>query len=171
MASSSLHGTFKETVVGVFDDPLQAQRAVSDLRTDGYADNQIGVVSHNRDGSANVVDGDSTSVVEAGIATGMAAGAGAGALWGLAILAGTCNREGTLGVMLSSAAAGAAAAAGLGVVLASLGMSDEDADYYEGEFKAGRTIVTVQGDQDPANAHRIMSQYGSYNRLSKGRMQ
>ena len=165
--------TLPGIVVGVFYDPLQAQRAVSDLHAAGYTTDQIGVVSPNRDGTANVANGASGSNLDAGIATGMAAGAGAGALWGLAILAGVLPgigpaiAGGTLGMLLSSAAAGAAAAAGLGVGLASLGIPDEDANYYEGEFKAGRTIVTVHGNQNPQNAQRILSQCGGYSRLSK----
>ena len=58
---------------------------------------------------------------------------------------------GTLGAILSSAAAGAAAA-GIGGALVGLGIPDDDAKYYEGEFKAGRKIVTVRGGPQAGNA-------------------
>src|SRR5687767_1826399 len=103
------------TIVGVFESPAAAQRAVNELRQAGFSDSQIGVVSHNKDGGADVVNDGNTKATE-GAATGLAAGAGVGALWGLAILSGLLPgigpaiAGGTMGVLLSSAAAGAAAA-------------------------------------------------------------
>jgi hypothetical protein len=170
MATTNATGS----IVGVFDTPKQAQQAVNDLRKSGYTDDQIGVISHNRDGSTNVTDGDSGTKVEEGAAAGLAAGAGVGALWGLGILAGVLPgigpaiAGGTLGVLLSSAAAGAAAA-GLGGALVGLGISDDDAAYYEGEFKAGKTIVTVQGGPKGGNPNQVFTQYGGYNRATARR--
>jgi len=120
------------TIVGVFDDTTKAQQCVNELRRAGYTESQIGVVSHNRDGGAKV---DSGTKMEEGAAAGLATGAGIGALWGLGILSnilpgiGPAIFGGTLGVILSSAAAGAAAA-GIGGALAGLGVSDDDAKYY-----------------------------------------
>lgn len=168
MATSNGSGT----VVGVFEDSRQAQQAVADLRNAGYTDDQIGVVSHNRDGSANVADGDSGTKVEEGAVAGLATGAGVGALWGLGILAGILPgigpaiAGGTLGILLSSAAAGAAAA-GIGGALVGLGITDDDAKYYEGEFNAGRTIVTVKGGPKAAGAQKVLTQYGGYDRQSR----
>ncbi len=162
-----------DTVVGVFDDPTQAQRAVNDLRAAGYTNKQIGVVSHNSDGSTNATDGDAASDAGEGATVGAVTGLGVGALWGLGILAGILPgigpaiAGGTLGVLMSSAAAGAAVA-GLGGALMGLGLSDDDAAYYESEFKAGRTIVTVHGNPNDTQAEKILSQHGAYNRLLNG---
>jgi len=167
MASSQ-----SETVVGVFEDASKAQQAVNQLRKAGYSDDQIGVVSHNKDGSAKVGDADTGTKMEEGAVAGLATGAGVGALWGLGILAGVLPgigpaiAGGTLGVLLSSAAAGAAAA-GIGGALAGLGIPEEDAKYYEGEFKSGRTIVTVKGGPKAAEAHGVLVQHGAYNRQSR----
>jgi hypothetical protein len=163
--------TGSRTTVGVFDDPSKAQQCVCELKKSGYRDDQIGVVSHNRDGSSTVArgDADSGTKVEEGAVAGLATGAGVGALWGLGILAGVLPgigpaiAGGTLGILLSSAAAGAAAA-GIGGALVGLGIPDEDAKYYEGEFKNGRTIVTVQGDPGDTRAEGMLTQYGGYNR-------
>ena len=97
---------------------------------------------------------------------GLAAGAGVGALWGLGILAGVIPgigpaiAGGTLGVLLSSAAAGAATA-GLAGALIGLGIPDEDASFYEGEFKAGRSIVTVKSPRH-TEACAILNRFGGY---------
>jgi hypothetical protein len=171
MASATSVGT--GTIVGVFDDPRKAQQAVNDLRRAGYSEDQIGVVSHNRDGSAKVGDGATGSKAEEGAIAGLATGAGVGALWGLGILAGVLPgigpaiAGGTLGILLSSAAAGAAAA-GIGGALVGLGIPDDDAAYYEQEFKAGRTIVTVKEGANASGAERVLCQYGGYSRQSRG---
>jgi hypothetical protein len=161
--------TSSRTTIGVFDDVAQARQAVNELKKAGYTDSQIGVVSHNRDGSPSVAKADSGTKVEEGAVAGLATGASVGALWGLGILAGVLPgigpaiAGGTLGILLSSAAAGAAAA-GIGGALVGLGIPDDDAKYYEGEFKAGRTIVTVQGEPNDNRAEGFLTQYGGYNR-------
>jgi hypothetical protein len=162
-------GTSMNTAVGVFESPASAQRAVNELRQAGFTESQIGVVSHNKDGGDGVDDGN-TKAAE-GAATGLAAGAGVGALWGLAILSGLLPgigpaiAGGTMGILLSSAAAGAAAA-GIGGALIGMGLSDDDAKYYDKEFRSGRTIVTVQG-ANSARAQTILSGAGGYNRASR----
>lgn len=161
--------TASETIVGVFENQQQAQQAVNDLRKQGYSDDQIGVVSHNRE-QGSTATGSGTGAEE-GAAIGAATGAGVGALWGLGILAGVLPgigpaiAGGTLGILLSSAAAGAATA-GIGGALMGLGVSDEDASYYENEFKSGRTIVTVRGGPKGGNAQNVFNQYGAYNRAT-----
>jgi hypothetical protein len=165
--------TSRPIVVGTFDDPAQARRAIADLRKEGYTDDQIGVLSHNRDGSAASSTETGTNFEE-GAAVGAATGAGVGALWGLAILAGVLPgigpaiAGGTLGVLLSSAAAGAAAA-GIGGALVGLGVPEEDAAYYEGEYKAGRTIVTVQGEPKAGYTQDVFTRYGGVTRVNKPR--
>lgn len=161
--------TRTDTVVGVFETSTAAQRAVNELRQAGFTDSQIGVVSHSKDGNA-VNDGDSKAAE--GAATGLAAGAGVGALWGLAILSGLLPgigpaiAGGTMGVLLSSAAAGAAAA-GIGGALIGMGIPDDDAKYYDSEFRAGRTIVTVHGGANAARAEAILNSAGGYNRATR----
>lgn len=156
------------TVIGVFKTQREAQQAIAGLKQQGYTEDQIGVVSQNADGTT---EGSGTSAEEGALA-GAATGAGIGALWGLGILSnvlpgiGPAIFGGTMGILLSSAAAGAAAA-GIGGALVGLGIPDEDAKYYESEVKAGRTVVTVHGGPKAAQAHSVFKQYGGYNRTSK----
>jgi hypothetical protein len=64
-----------------------------------------------------------------------------------------------------AAAAGAlagAAAGGLLGALAGLGIPEEEARYYEGEFKSGRTLVTVKAGDRYDEAWRILERFGAY---------
>ena len=71
-----------------------------------------------------------------------------------------------LGILLSSAAAGAAAA-GLAGALIGMGISDDDAKYYDSEFRSGKTLVTVKGGANAARAQAILNDAGGYNRASR----
>jgi uncharacterized protein (TIGR02271 family) len=160
------------TIVGVFHDKNQAQQAVAELRRQGFREDLIGVTTrHDSSGSATEpADG---NYAAEGAAAGVAAGAGVGALWGLGILAGALPAigpaiaGGTLAVLLSSAAAGAAAA-GLAGTLIGLGMSKEEAEYYESEFRAGRTIVTVRVNGNRSVAQEILRRFGAYDMSTRG---
>jgi uncharacterized protein (TIGR02271 family) len=159
------------TVVGVFEDHQQAQRAVNELRRMGFTEDQIGVARRDSDEDRGTLAtptdaGDETYAGE-GTAAGLATGAGVGALWGLGIIAGVLPAVGpaiaggTLAAILSSAAAGAVAA-GLGGALIGLGLSKEEADYYNTEFESGRTVVTVTAVGREQEAESILREYGGY---------
>ncbi len=153
-------------VVGVFEASADARAAVRELKANGFSDAHIGVaVRYDEAGR----ESDSGTASETGAVTGLAAGAGIGTLWGLAILAGALPgigpaiAGGTLGVLLSSAAAGAAVA-GVAGALIGLGIPEEDAAYYEDEFKAGRTIVTVKAGSRDDEATSIMAHFNGFAR-------
>lgn len=165
------------TVVGVFNDRQQAQRAVNELRRLGFSEEQIGVAHRDSTEGTAVAgragDADDETYASEGAAAGLATGAGVGALWGLGILAGVLPAigpaiaGGTLAAILSSAAAGAAAA-GLGGALVGLGLSKEEADYYNTEFEAGRTVVTVSAAGRVEEAESVLQQFGSYDVSQRG---
>jgi hypothetical protein len=156
------------TIVGVFQSPRQAQRAVMDLKAAGFSEEQIGVLSRNEEGKV-VGKGPDANSEATGAAAGAAAGAGLGALWGLGILAGVLPGigpaivGGTLGILLSSAAAGAAAV-GIAGALIGLGVPEEEATFYESEFKSGRTLVTVKAGAKAPSAHEIIERNGGHTR-------
>ncbi len=161
-----------ETVVGVFHDRAQAQQAVNELKRLGFDETQVGVVGPGSDNDnmiptdAGLDSGDNTYASEGAI-SGLATGAGVGALWGLGILAGVLPAigpaiaGGTLAAILSSTAAGAAAA-GLGGALIGLGFSKEEAEYYNSELEAGRTVVTVSAGSRRSEAESVLRNFGSY---------
>jgi uncharacterized protein (TIGR02271 family) len=117
--------------------------------------------------------GETGSEVGAGAATGALAGLGLGALAGLGVLAGMVPvigpaiAGGTLGVILSNAAAGAGIAGMVGALIG-LGIPEEEAAYYQGEFEAGKVVVTVQAGDRVREAEEILSRNYAYNIHSEG---
>jgi hypothetical protein len=162
------------TVVGVFESQELAQRAVSELKRRGFTESQIGVAGRNYDHDSGSptrrlegVDESDESYAAEGATAGLATGAGVGALWGLGIIAGVLPAigpaiaGGTLAAMLSSAVAGAATV-GLAGGLIGIGMSKDEADYYQSEFQSGRTLVTVDAAGREVEARQVFSALGAY---------
>jgi hypothetical protein len=155
------------TVVGVFEDRLQADRAVDELRRAGFRDDQIGVaMRHDAVEMTDAVDSDESGA-GTGAITGMLTGLGLGALAGLGVLSGVIPvigpaiAGGTLGIILSNAAVGVGVG-GLVGALVGAGIPEEHAHYYQGEFEAGRTIVTVHADGRADDARAILRRYDAY---------
>lgn len=152
--------------VGVFEDHDQADRAVDELRNQGFRNDQIGVVGPDPKAGSTSTD----SRTGSGAVTGAIAGAGVGGLVGLGIVAGVIPvlgpviAGGTLAVILANAAGGAVIA-GIAGALIGLGIPKEDAEHYEGELKQGRTIVTVKDLGERYNeAQAILQRHGGYNK-------
>jgi hypothetical protein len=165
----------QSTIVGVFEDRQQADRAVDELRRAGFRDDQIGVaMRYDDEGFAGEDVGDSTGESRAatGAATGALAGLGLGALAGLGVLSGVIPvigpaiAAGTLGIILTNAAAGAGIG-GLVGALAGAGIPEDEAHFYQGEFESGRTIVTVQAEGRADEAMAILRRYDAYDMSSR----
>jgi hypothetical protein len=159
----------RSTVVGVFADRRHAQNAVQELKDAGFREDQLGVVAKHTDDAAGTQQHGS-HVVE-GAVTGVVAGAGVGALWCLGIVTlglpaiGPVIAGGIFAAALASAAGGAVIA-GIAGALIGLGIPEEEAHYYEGEFKSGRTLVTVKADNRYDEAWSILHRNGAYNRTT-----
>ena len=69
--------TVRSTTVGVFANRKAAERAISDLKKDGYRDDQIGLVARDASGKPVKTDGAGKTNAGEGAAIGAAAGAGA----------------------------------------------------------------------------------------------
>lgn len=160
--------TRRTTAVGVFEDRSKAQQAVNELRRMGFREEDIGVATRHGEttaGATNVTDTGSKAAT--GAAAGAVTGASIGALWGIGIVAGVLPvigpaiAGGALAAILSSAAAGAAAAGIVGALIG-LGVPEDEARYYESEFKAGRTIVTVKSDTRYDEAVAVLRKFGAY---------
>ena len=63
----------RSTIVGVFDDRQQADRAVDELRRAGFRDDQIGAAWRHEEGEYDV-EGSGEATGETGAGTGAAAG-------------------------------------------------------------------------------------------------
>lgn len=152
----------RETVVGVFRSRPEAERAIQDLRDAGFREDQIGILTHDGDrgtGGTNVGEGNkSGEAAGIGAIIGGLIGAGAALLIpGIGpVIAG-----GILAGVLGGAAVGAAAGGIIGA-LVGLGIPEHEARYYEGEFKQGRTLVTVKSADRYDEARRILRRDGAY---------
>jgi hypothetical protein len=163
-------------VVGVFHNQDKADAAVADLYDAGFTHDQIGVVARTDTGSGDWsdptareatvdIDDDGTGAEEGAVA-GAAVGAGVGGLWALGIAAGALPAigpvvaGGVLASLLASAALGAAAG-GLVGALIGLGVPEEEAQYYEEEFRSGRILVTVRANGREEEAREILLSHGA----------
>ena len=160
----------RSVMIGVFEDLRLAQEAVSELKSAGFSDHQIGVITRTEETEADLgsdTQEDAASKAAEGAVTGLAAGASVGALWAIGIAAGMLPAVGPViaGGLLASvlaSAAGGAAVAGLVGALIGLGIPEEEAAYYEGELRSGRTIVTVQSTGRHDEITTIFERYGAY---------
>jgi hypothetical protein len=156
--------TQRSTVVGVFPSHDEAARAVTELKRVGFKDDEISLVGKNKDGKVKA-EGNKAAT---GAATGAAVGAGAAALTSLGItfgvipVIGPILAVGPLAAALLSAAGGAAAG-GLAGGLVGLGLPEHEAEYYEGEVKTGRFLVTVNAGPRYNEAWGILQRLGAYN--------
>ena len=153
------------TVIGVFHNPSDAQEAIRSLRTAGFIDSHLGLVSPH-------TDEEEAAHKDTKVATGAAVGAGAvgglAALWSLGIsfsvipVIGPILAAGPLAAALISAAGGAAAGGAVGA-LTGLGIGAKDAAFYEKELHSGHTLVSVHADSRNGEAWKIMERHGAYN--------
>ncbi len=155
------------TVVGVFEDRLHANQAITELHQAGFDQSQIGVAMRHAEGEGDLTATDYNSHAGSGAVAGALTGLGLGALAGLGVLAGVIPvvgpaiAAGTLGVILSNAAAGAGIA-GLVGALVGAGIPEHEAKYYHGEFEAGRAIVTVNAGSRSDEGTAILRRCGGY---------
>ena len=142
----------------VFDSREEAERALSDLRSDGINEDAISIIGRHGEQSdtSGGIDDDDAGEKAGDTAKGAVGGAIAGGLLGVAALAipgvGPLAAAGAIasGAIPGAAAIGAgvgAAAGGLTGLLTSHGVSDEDAAYYEGHIKDGGTFLSVDADR------------------------
>ena len=155
------------TVIGVFEDRTHANQAITELQSAGFGRDQIGLAMPHADGVTD--DGVAENGTHAGsrVLTGALTGLGLGALAGLGVLAGVIPvvgpaiAAGTLGMMLSNAAAGAGIAGLFGALMAA-GIPEPEARFYQGELESGRAIVTVNAGARSAEVTQKLRQYGAY---------
>lgn len=155
------------TVVGVFADRSAANSAVAALEAAGFTHEHIGFVGHGDPETHESGDGHAEAKgalagASRGSLTGGAVGGILGALAALIIPGiGPIVAGGMLAGIVAGAVAGGAVG-GLAGLLHGMGVPDHEASYYEGEFRGGKTIVTVRADDRRAEAADIMRQLGAY---------
>ena len=160
----------------VFDSREEAERALTELRSAGIDEGSISIIGRHGEQSdtSGGIDDDDAGETAGDTAKGALGGAVAGGLLGVAALA--IPGVGPLaaaGAIASSAIPGAAAigagagavAGGLGGLLTSHGVSDEDASYYEDRIKQGGYFLSVDSDSsgvDGETAREILYRNGGH---------
>jgi uncharacterized membrane protein len=149
------------TILGVFDDPIAARRAVERLR-DGTLDlDDVSIVSRATESGEAVSSADDVSAGE-----GAAVGAVWGGLIGLASLlipgVGPFIAIGALGAALAGAVTGAVVG-GVAAALIDFGdISEPEAREYEKQVHAGMTLVAVKAREDLAHdVRQILANAGA----------
>jgi len=157
------------TVIGVFAARAQAERAIEALHRAGFTNKQIGFVRRKEDTDKAIDEAiarEGTSITS-GVIGGGALGGILGAIAALLIPGvGPAIAGGILVGALGGAAIGAAAGGIIGA-LTGMGVPEEEARYYQGEFEAGNTLVTVQAPGRQQEAKAILQQHGAYDATSR----
>lgn len=163
-----------DVVSGLFSDAATADRAVADLGREGYAYDEISVITAadapdatwSAERAGLEPDGHADETVE-GVVSGAAVGGVVGILAGIAALAvpgiGPLFVAGPLASVLTSTAAGATAggaAGGLAGALQDSGVAERDAAYYERGLRDGGVIVAVHTDREE-QARRVLEAAGA----------
>jgi uncharacterized membrane protein len=142
-----------KTVTGLFDSYVDAETAVSQLRSLGVDHDDISVVSNNSDSRHKMDADDNDAAEDAGKGAGIGAvlGGAGGLLTGLGIMAipgvGPVVAAGWLAATLAGAATGAVvggAAGGLIGALTDAGVDEKDAHVYAEGVRRGGTLVTAR---------------------------
>jgi uncharacterized membrane protein len=154
----------KNIVSAVFDNQAQAEQALSQLRAQGIPDRSISIIAQHSDrlntGHSDVKDLDDHDNKASGMAKGALAGAGIGALFGLAALAipgvgpfitagALAEALGVTGGAVASGAIVGGTAGGLSAVLLDYGVNKDDAAFYEQRLHQGGVFVAVDVSEVP----------------------
>lgn len=164
----------RSTVVGVFHDREDARDAIEALKDDGFDPDSISILSPDKQATESMAEETGTHA-GSGAATGALAGGLLGGLGGWLVGIGALAIPG-IGPFIAAGAfatalTGAAIGAGVGAIagaLVGMGVPQEEAEYYEGEVKSGRTLVTVRADGRYDQAQRVLRDHGAYDIESRG---
>lgn len=164
-------------VIALFDRRADAERAVHDLKRAGFNNEQIGIATQDRAGDEESPN-DRAATEEApgwvlderteGPAEGAAVGAVTGGLMGgLLGLISSILIPGlgplVVGGVLASTLMGmglGAATGGLIGALVTMGVSEEEARYFESGLREGRTLLTVADTRGAPEALAILERHG-----------
>ena len=154
----------RQHVVAAFESREHAERALDDLRAAGFRDDDIGWAMRHEEAPEGVEN--KADDAAGGAVTGAVAGGALGALGAAAAMAlipgiGPFIGGGILATILTGAGAGAAAGGLLGA-LTGIGVSEDEAQYYDEEFRSGRAVMTVNAGDRYDEARAILRRHGGY---------
>ena len=158
-------GSTDRAIVGGFDDRSAAERAVDALYQAGFSDQHIGFVIRGADDvrGGMIVDAEGTKdgkgAVTGAVTGGMLGGILAAAIAVLIPGVGPVVAGGVMAAFFGGAIAGTAVG-GIFGAMQGLGVSEDEARFYEKEFQSGRAIVAVKAANRSAEAADILVRSG-----------
>ena len=166
MGQTPGRSTKRSHYVGVFDERDDAELAARDMREQGFRDDQIGYAWRDDEGKTRGEGNKAGEMAASGAGTGAVLGGVIGA--GAALLipgVGPVVSGGLLATALAGAATGAATGAvagGVSGALVGLGIPEDEAKYYDEQFREGRTLMTVKADDRYDDAGDIIRRRRGY---------
>lgn len=163
--SNTPGGTTDRAIVGVFDDRMAAERAVDALQQAGFSEQDIGFVIRGADDvrGGMIVDAEGTKdgkgALTGAVTGGMLGGILAAAISVLIPGVGPVVAGGVMAAFFGGAIAGTAVG-GIFGAMQGLGVSEDEARYYEQEFNSGRAIVAVKPAGRAAEAAQVLTRHG-----------
>lgn len=160
------------TLLGVFSNRLNAEKAISELEAQGFNPKDISLImkGHGFPSGGSVAEGAATGVATGGVVgglTGLLLGVGAisipgiGALLIAGPLAAALGLTGIVATTVSGALTGALAG-GLVGALVGLGIPEEEARTYESRIRGGGILVAVPVLlEEEAKVRRIFRDFGA----------
>ncbi len=149
----------RKKIVGVFENEREATAAIENLQQQGFAAEEISVLSRDRRDREAIQDETGSKAPEGvavGATTGGVLGGIAGLLAGLGALAipgiGPVVAAGPIAAALTGLAAGAGAG-GLAGGLIGLGIPEDEAKAYESYLDEGKILVLVDEDNRSRNVY------------------
>jgi uncharacterized membrane protein len=159
-----------QTVVGLFDDRDEAQRAVRDLLDHAFPTEKISIITTDPDGEfiRQPVTADPGNKSNQGVAVGAASGAVVGGIFGLLVGAGILLFP-PLGVIAAGPVVATLAGAGVGALgggilggLIGLGIPKDQVQTYAEAIRRGGVVVAVQvNEADMTRANEIMKKHNA----------
>ena len=155
------------SIAGIFENRADAERAVEDLKGAGFNQNNIGLVTQDKQANQQLAEEHGTHSTEGAVAGGLIGGT-AGALLaatGALVIPGVGPFL-SAGILATSLVGGAAGWLVGG--LAGLGIPREEAQYYEERVQGGSTLVTVDAAGRDAEARQILLRDGAEDLQDRG---
>ena len=158
----------ERAIVGVFGDRLAAEEAVDALHQAGFAHDKIGYAMRGVDAVAGgmITDADGAKDAKGAVAGAVTGGVVGGVLAaGISLLipgVGPLMAGGILASFFGGAVAGTAVGGILGA-MTGLGISEDEARFYEKEFHEGKAIVAVKPGARLADAADVLVRFGGRN--------
>ncbi len=155
----------QKTVLGVFDNTTQAERAVDDLQRKGFKENEISIVAKKATagrGGRGRGDMEAGPDISGGVTTGGAIGGVAGLLAGVGALAipgiGPIVAAGPIAAALSGAVTG-----GIAGGLIDWGIPEDVGERYEQRVREGKVVAMVRTNDTRINeAADIFRRHGAH---------